>query len=503
MKSYIKIHPKDSVAVAIVPLHKGEILDVEGGVELLSDIPMGHKFALKDFAEGEIVTKYGFPIAHATRPIKKGEHVHVHNADTNLAGKLDYEYEPDLPTAHKYENEGRSFMGFRRWNGDYGIRNELWIIPTVGCVNAIGSRIKDRFLMETVGRTQMGCVPEGIDDVQVFAHPYGCGQEGYDAKNTENALAMAVRHPNCGGVLVLGLGCEDIRISTFKEILGDDYDKDRVFFLETQAVENDIELGTEYMHKLYEIAKNDKREPAPLSALRIGLECGGSDGFSGLTGNPLLGELTDYMVAQGGTTVMTEVAEMFGSEQILMTRARTREVFDKIVAMINGYKQYCFDNGATITGNPSPGNLDGGITTLEDKALGCTQKGGQAIVEDVIEYGKPVTVPGFNLLWAPGSDTAGTTALGLCCQMVVFTTGRGTPYGGFIPTVKVATNTKMYEKKKYWNDFNAGRLAEGESMEKLVREFVDQIIGIAGGELCCAEKNGFKEFVIWKNGVSE
>lgn len=502
MNEYIKIHPADSVGVATVALSAGTTLPEGDGVTLAQDIPMGHKFALRDIRKGENIIKYGFPIGHATSDIKKGAHVHTQNLDTNLSGKLTYQYQPDDSYQNRYQAENRTFMGFRRKNGDVGIRNELWIIPTVGCVNAIGSRIKDRFLMETVGKTELGCVPGGIDDVQVFTHPYGCGQEGYDAENTENALRMAVKHPNCGGVLVLGLGCEDIRIEVFKKTLGD-YDPERVLFLETQQVEDEIALGTDLLHRLYETARHDHREEVPMSTLRIGLECGGSDGFSGLTGNPLLGELSDYVVAQGGSSVMTEVAEMFGSETILMARARDKNVFDDIVEMINGYKQYCFDNHASITGNPSPGNLDGGISTLEEKALGCTQKGGQSKVEGVIKYAHPIQRSGFNLLWAPGSDTAGTTALSLCCQMVVFTTGRGTPYGGFAPTVKVATNTPMYQKKRKWNDFNAGRLLEDVPMQTLAREFIDLILEIASGKLTCAEKNGFKEFVIWKNGISE
>lgn len=502
MNHFIIIHPSDSVGVATEKLAAGTALPLNQNITLLNDIPMGHKFALKDICQGENIIKYGFPIGHAMNDIKKGEHIHTHNLNTNLSGKLSYQYQPDESYQNHYHAENRTFMGFRRKNGDVGIRNELWVVPTVGCVNAIGSRIKDRFLMETVGKTVLGCVPDGIDDVRVFAHPYGCGQEGYDAENTENALAMAVKHPNCGGVLVLGLGCEDIRIETFKKTLKN-YDVDRVLFLETQQVEDEITLGAQMLHRLYEIARHDVREEAPMSALRIGLECGGSDGFSGLTGNPLLGELTDYVVAQGGSSVMTEVAEMFGSETILMARARDEKVFQGIVEMINGYKQYCFDNNATITGNPSPGNLDGGISTLEEKALGCTQKGGQSKVEGVIKYATPIRTPGFNLLWAPGSDTAGTTALGLCCQMVIFTTGRGTPYGGFVPTVKVATNTPMYERKRNWNDFNAGRLLENVSMQTLMREFTDLILEIASGKLTAAERNGFKEFVIWKNGISE
>lgn len=505
MNNHIKIHSSDSVGVAATALPAGTVIPVDGGVTLLQDIPMGHKFALRDIRQGEPVIKYGFPIGHASSGIRRGAHVHTHNLETNLSGKLTYQYQPDERYQNHYQTENRTFMGFRRKNGDVGIRNELWIIPTVGCVNAIGSRIKDRFLMETVGKTELGRMPEGIDDVQVFTHPYGCGQEGYDAENTENALAMAVRHPNCGGALVLGLGCEDIRIEVFKktlEALGG-FDPQRVLFLETQQVEDEIPLGTSMLHRLYEAARFDRREEVPMSALRIGLECGGSDGFSGLTGNPLLGELSDYVVAQGGSSVMTEVAEMFGSETILMARARTEGVFRDIVEMINGYKQYCFDNHASITGNPSPGNLDGGISTLEEKALGCTQKGGQSKVESVLTYAAPIQRPGFHLLWAPGSDTAGTTALGLCCQMVVFTTGRGTPYGGFVPTVKVATNTPMYQKKRKWNDFNAGRLLEDVPMRALARELIDLILEIAGGRLTSAEKNGFKEFVIWKNGISE
>lgn len=498
------INNQDSLYVAINNIKKGTIIKgADNSVTVLSDIPMGHKIAAYDIKKGDTLIKYGFPIGHATCDIKKGEHIHTHNLDTNLSGTLLYEYKPDPKYINLYKNRNLTFQGYKRKNGDVGIRNELWIVPTVGCVNAIGRRIMDRFLIETVGSSSFGSIPEGIDDVQVMTHPYGCGQEGFDAVNTERALVMVTKHPNCGGVLVLGLGCEDIYIDRFKKLLSD-YDADRVMFLETQKVEDEITIGTKMLTELYKKAKLDTRSEVPLSSLRVGLECGGSDGFSGLTGNPLLGEFSDFLVAQGGSSVMTEVAEMFGSETILMARAKDKTVFNKIVDMINGYKEYCFNLGATITGNPSPGNIEGGITTLEEKALGCTQKGGQAKVNGVLEYGTPIVAPGFNLLWAPGSDTAGTTALGLCCQMVIFTTGRGTPYGGFVPTVKVATNTTMFNKKKNWSDFNAGILVEeNSSMDNVVDEFIKMIIDIVSGKLTCAEKNGSKEFVIWKNGISE
>lgn len=499
----IRIHETDNVCVAVVPLKKETKVSAgETSVTLQQDVPAGHKIALRTIGAGEQIVKYGYPVGHATAEINAGEHVHIHNTKTNLGEILPYEYEP-TPCRLEMRACEETFQGYVRKSGDVGIRNEMWIVPTVGCVDAIGTKIMETFLERKRNGGAGSALPPGLDAVNVLTHPYGCGQEGYDSENTQNALAMAVKHPNAGAVLVLGLGCEDNRIEEFKKVLGE-YDPERVRFLETQQVEDEISIGADLLEELYEITKNDQRTEVPLSMLRVGMECGGSDGFSGLTANPLLGVFSDYMVSRGGSTVMTEVAEMFGSETILMNRAVDEAVYEKVVALINDYKQYCFDNHASISGNPSLGNLDGGITTLEDKALGCTQKGGTAPVVDVLDYAQPLVKPGFNLLCAPGSDTAGTTALGLCCHMVIFTTGRGTPYGGFIPTIKVATNSVMYNRKKNWNDFNAGRLVEGESMPQLLEEFVRLVIDVASGtQTTKAEENGFKEFVIWKNGISE
>lgn len=500
MKTYLKIHPRDTVCVAVRDLKTTDTVIVEDyAIPVQEPIPAGHKMALCTINAGEDIIKYGYSIGHATQDIPAGHWVHVHNLETNLGGLLEYRYAPvkNTPLAIGCTVP---FLGYPRSNGDVGIRNELWIVPTVGCVNAIGNRIIDAFLRSIA--CAPGTIPDGIDDLRVLAHPYGCGQEGYDNENTQNALAMAVKHPNAGGVLVLGLGCEDNRIAEFKKVIGD-YDSARVRFLETQSCEDEILAGAVLLRELYEQARMNKRVPTPLSKLRIGLECGGSDGFSGLTGNPLLGMLSDSLIASGGSVVMTEVAEMFGAETILMNRAVDHDVFEKVVEMINGYKQYCLDNHASISGNPSLGNLDGGISTLEEKSLGCIQKGGHTPVVDVLHYGQPLKKRGLNLLWAPGSDTAGTTALGLCCHMVVFTTGRGTPYGGFVPTFKVSTNTSLYQRKPHWNDFDAGKLLNGTDMETLKSALLAQIIEVASGKLTAAERNGFKEFVIWKNGISE
>lgn len=500
MQAYWRMHPEDSVCVAVRELQRGEEVVLDGRtLSVREPIPAGHKLALRPICRGEQVIKYGYPIGHAAADIPAGGWVHTHNLVTDLDGLLEYRYTPAEPPALPVPAE-RFFLGYPREGGDVGIRNELWVVPTVGCVNAIGSRIVEAFL-KSVG-CGGGEVPEGVDDVRVLAHPYGCGQEGYDHENTQNALAMAVRHPNAGGVLVLGLGCEDNRIAEFQKVLGA-YPSDRVCFLETQLVEDEIAAGASLLRQLYERARQDRRVRTPFSKLRVGLECGGSDGFSGLTGNPLLGALSDVIVACGGSVVMTEVAEMFGAETILMNRAADRQTFEKIVEMVNGYKQYCMDNGASISGNPSLGNLDGGISTLEEKSLGCIQKGGRAPVVDVLRYGRPLEKAGLHLLWAPGSDTAGTTALGLCCHMVVFTTGCGTPYGGFVPTFKVATNSQLYRRKRHWNDFDAGQLLTGTSMDSALTALWAQLEAVAGGELTAAEHNGFKEFVIWKNGVSE
>ncbi|MCL1949093.1 MAG: altronate dehydratase family protein, partial [Turicibacter sp.] len=431
MRDYIKLHEKDNVVIALKELPVGHQIEVgENAITLAGDIPPGHKVAIREIEQGEDVIKYGFPIGHASQPIFIGQHVHTHNTKTNLSECLSYEYKPKLQEKFKGVMD-REVEVYHRKNQDIGIRNELWILPTVGCINRIAGQIRERFLRETPDLS--------IDGVHVFEHAFGCSQMGDDHETTKKILQNMALHPNAGGVLVVGLGCENNQVAEFRDTLGD-YDKERIRFLIAQDEEDEVEAGLEQMRELYAIMQNDQRSKSSLKNLKIGLECGGSDGFSGITANPLLGYLSDYIVQSGGTTVLTEVPEMFGAETILMGRAQNEEVFQKTVGLINDFKQYYERNNQVCYENPSPGNKNGGITTLEDKSLGCTQKAGTSNVVDVVEYTGRLRKNGLNLLQGPGNDLVATTALGAAgCHLVLFTTGRGTPYGGFIPTVKVST----------------------------------------------------------------
>ena len=496
MKDFLQINEKDNIILALKDLKKDTQLNVNGIiVQLKEDIYRGHKIALKEIKEHEDIVKYGYPIGHALKTIAAGEIVHTHNAKTNLSGTEEYQYNP-VNTEIRYENENRTFKGFKRKNGSVGIRNELWIVPTVGCVNGIAEKIIKRF------EKHVGDIAP-FDNVLVLKHSYGCSQLGDDHENTKQILLNAVNHPNSGGVLVLGLGCENNELPAFQKALGK-VDEQRVKFLVSQAVSDEIEEGFKLVMEIYENAKNDKREDIPLSELKIGLKCGGSDGFSGITANPLLGRFSDYLIAQGGTTVLTEVPEMFGAETILMERAANEEVFHKVVHLINDFKDYFLQHEQPVYENPSPGNKAGGITTLEDKSLGCTQKAGTSTVVDVLKYGEVLKANGLNLLSAPGNDLIASTALGAAgCQMVLFTTGRGTPFGTFVPTMKISTNTQIYEAKPHWIDFNAGILLEdGVSETQVTQDFIDYIIKVASGEFVNNEKNDFREISIFKSGVT-
>ncbi|GGC84070.1 altronate dehydratase [Thalassobacillus devorans] len=495
MEDFFKINEKDNVVVALHDLKKGTRLVMDQvELELLSDVPKGHKVALSRLDKGDHVIKYGFPIGHVTAPIQQGEWVHTENTKTNLEGVQEYQYQPKFED-NPYPFEGRTFQGFKRKNGEVGVRNELWIVPTVGCVNGIAERIIKIF------QSEVGDIAP-FDNIQVLKHNYGCSQLGDDHVNTRTILTNAVKHPNAGGILVMGLGCENNNIKEFEASLGD-YDEERVKFLLSQEVSNEIEEGVKLLHQIYEAAREDKREEVPLAELKVGLKCGGSDGFSGITANPLLGRFSDYLVAQKGTTVLTEVPEMFGAETILMERARDEEVFEKTVSLINDFKQYFIQHDQPIYENPSPGNKDGGITTLEDKSLGCTQKAGTSVVTDVLKYGETLSTKGLNLLSSPGNDLVASTALGAAgCQIVLFTTGRGTPFGSFVPTMKISTNSELYQNKPHWIDFNAGSLIEGESPDKVLRDFINYIIAVASGEPVNNEKNDFREIAIFKSGVT-
>ena len=493
--TFLKINPADSVVVCLSAKQKGDIIEVDGQrITINQDTPAGHKILIKDVAEGEDIIKYGYPIGHAQQALKAGDWVNEHNLKTNLSGTLEYIYRP-LDIELNFAHEDRTFLGYKRQNGDVGIRNEIWIVPTVGCVNGIAEKLAEKL------RQEINC--QRIDAIYAWHHNYGCSQLSDDHENTRKILRDICLHPNAGAVLVLGLGCENNQPDDFMATLGD-YDKSRIRLLVTQKVEGDeIEEGMRILRELYAIASKDQREEVPVSELRVGLKCGGSDGFSGITANPLVGEFSDWLVAQGGTSVLTEVPEMFGAETILMNRCRTEELFNRTVSMINNFKEYFLSHGEPVGENPSPGNKAGGISTLEDKALGCVQKCGKAPVSGVMEYGDRLISNGLNLLSAPGNDLVAATALASCgCHLVLFTTGRGTPFGTFVPTMKIATNPTLANSKPNWVDFSAEPLLEGRPMQELLQEFIDKVIAIANGQPTKNEENNYREISIFKNGVT-
>lgn len=495
MQSFIKIHPLDNVAVALCDLEQSQQLELgDRFITLQQPVARGHKIALNPIARGQNIVKYGLPIGHALVDIAEGESIHSQNIKTNLNEVDEYQYQP-TPIELMPQIPDRDVQLYRRNNGLVGIRNELWIIPTVGCVNGIARQIQQRFLKENNGA-------EDIDGVHLFSHPFGCSQLGEDHENTRTMLQNMVRHPNAGAVLVIGLGCENNQVDAFRETIGE-VDDQRTRFMICQQQDDEVEAGVERLQALYQAMRNDRRTRGKLSELKFGLECGGSDGLSGITANPLLGRFSDYVIANGGTSVLTEVPEMFGAERILMSHCRDQATFEKTVSMVNDFKRYFIDHQQPIYENPSPGNKAGGISTLEEKSLGCTQKAGQSAVVDVLKYGERLKTPGLNLLSAPGNDAVATSALaGAGCHMVLFSTGRGTPYGGFVPTVKLATNSEIAAKKPHWIDFDAGKLIHGTDMDTLLQEFVDLIVNIANGQQARNEINDFRELAIFKSGVT-
>lgn len=492
MQDFIRIHEADNVAVALRPILKGETVTVGGHeVTTLEEVPQGHKFAIKPIAAGGEVVKYGFRIGNAREDISAGGWVHVHNVKTALGDLLTYEYEP--VSSDLKETEHAVFDGYRRPDGKVGVRNEIWIIPTVGCVNSIAQALEKK-----AGRLVQG----NVEDIIAFPHPYGCSQMGDDQENTRKVLADMVHHPNAGGVLVLGLGCENSNIPVLKEYIGE-YDEQRVKFLQCQDVEDEQEEAMKLLEELAVYAGAFSREKIDAGELVIGMKCGGSDGLSGITANPVVGAFSDLLISKGGTTILTEVPEMFGAETLLMNRCETPELFEKTVALINDFKNYFTSHNQTIYENPSPGNKKGGISTLEDKSLGCTQKSGSAPVRGVLAYGEPVSTKGLNLLSAPGNDLVASTALAVSgAHIVLFTTGRGTPFASPVPTVKISSNSKLAGHKDNWIDFNAGRMVEDKSKEEIARELFDYVLAVASGKKVKAEEAGFHDMAIFKQGVT-
>lgn len=496
---FLLINKKDNIVIAIEEIKTGEKIEVKGQrIKVINDIPVGHKVALKDFAAGEKVIRYGFPIGEASEKINKGEWVHSHNLRTALSEKINYKYQPALPKEKK-PDEIPKFMGYRRENGKVGIRNDIWIINTVGCIN----KVVEKMALKAELKYKRLIEKEIIDSIHAFPHPYGCSQLGEDLENTQKALAGLVKHPNAAAVMVVGLGCENNLIEDFKKYLGD-YNPNRVKFINLQDIEDEQKEAENILDNLLKYAQKFKQEEIAVSELKIALKCGGSDGFSGVTANPLLGRISDKIGSYGGTSILTEVPEIFGAETILMNRAKDKETFKKIVKLINDFKDYFLSHGQEIYENPSPGNKEGGITTLEEKSLGCTQKGGTGIVNDVFFYGDQVTASGLNLLESPGNDLVAVTALAVSgAHMVLFTTGRGTPFGGPVPTVKISTNNRLYNQKANWIDFNAGELLEGRDMDSLVAEFFEYLINLASKKIKTKnELNDYREIAIFKDGVT-
>lgn len=533
MQTFIKIHPNDNVIVALQDISAGTVLevsvkketDVSSKITITTDIPSGHKIAITDIPAESQIIKYGSIIGFAKEDIKCGDWVHVHNLKTGLGDLLEYTYEPVFKGALKcncsadnttafnnkeaescqitidewftdkeiLSNLPSTFMGFKRSDGKVGVRNEIWIIPTVGCVSNVATAI---------ARQANTLLKGTVDEVIAFPHPYGCSQMGDDQENSRKILADLINHPNAGGVLVLGLGCENSGIDILKPYIGN-YDEKRVKFLVAQDCEDEIETSLELIKELIDYAGAIKREPVSVDKLVIGMKCGGSDGLSGITANPLVGKFSDMLIAKGGSTVLTEVPEMFGAETILMNRCANEELFHQTVNLINDFKNYFKSHNQTIYENPSPGNKKGGISTLEDKSLGCTQKSGSSPVRGVLAYGETVKVPGLNLLSAPGNDLVASTALATSgAHIVLFTTGRGTPFASPVPTMKIATNSALAGKKNNWIDFNAGVLVEDKSMDEVAKDFYNYIIEVASGKKVCSEIAGFHDMAIFKQGVT-
>ena len=492
MQKYLKIHSNDNVAVALAPLSKGLVVELGSQTVTLSeDIPQGHKFALTDIKTDEPVIKYGSQIGLAKEDITTGSWIHTHNIRTGLGDLLTYTYNPVHPEVKKTEE--RFFDGYKRSNGKVGVRNEIWIVPTVGCVNNVATAIERQAQVYKKGT---------VEEIVAFPHPYGCSQMGDDQEHTRQILANLINHPNAGGVLVLGLGCENSNIDVLKNYIGE-YNPDRVKFLVCQESDDEIADGVEIVKELAEYASRFKREPISVSKLVIGMKCGGSDGFSGITANPTVGRFSDILISKKGTTILTEVPEMFGAETILMNRCANEELFNKTVDLINGFKNYFKSHNQTIYENPSPGNKKGGISTLEDKSLGCTQKSGSAIVKGVLAYGETVSTPGLNLLSAPGNDLVAATALAASgAHIVLFTTGRGTPFACPVPTMKISSNSRLAGKKDNWIDFNAGVVAEGEDLDTVGKRLFDEVVAVASGKEVKSEAAGFHDMAIFKQGVT-
>jgi altronate hydrolase len=512
MKETLLIADRDNVVVALRNLGQGDVTD--GGLRLTSDVPAGHKVAIRRIPAGETVVKYGYPIGVASADIQPGEHVHSHNLQSTLrddisadgirakeVGANDVAPAPrSCPPSARAEAPEAKFMGFRRPDGRVGIRNEIWIINTVGCVNNAAERIAAAATQELVR------AGSNIDGVYAFKHPYGCSQLGHDLDHTQKLLAGLVHHPNAAAVLILGLGCENNQLASFLGQVGPE-SAERVTSFNAQEVEDEVEEGLTRVRRLAQYAARFRREPVPASELILGMKCGGSDGLSGITANPLVGKVASHLSELGGSVLLTEVPEMFGAEDVLLERALSEEVAQDTIDLVNRFRAYFRRYDEPIDENPAPGNKAGGITTLAEKSLGCVQKAGQAPVARVLDYGEaaPSRLGGTALVNAPGNDGVSSTALVAAgAHIVLFTTGRGTPMGFPAPTIKISTNSPLATRKPSWIDFDAGPIALGTSdFGALSEQLFQLVLDVASGrQRTKSELNGFREISIWKDGVT-
>lgn len=466
MKDCIVINDKDNVGVCLTET---------------DNIPAGHKVALCDINKDDFVIKYGQIIGRATQFIPKGSWVHSHNLRSHLDEKMEYEYNYK---AFNPEIKAGTFLGYKRDKGRAGIRNEIYIIPTVGCVNNVCMRVE---------KLCQKYVKGSIDGIFALTHQFGCSQLGEDNDNIKKLLCSVALNPNASYVLFVGLGCENNGLDGIKEYLKP-FNRDNIAYFNCQEVEDDVSYAVDIIKGFADKVKDLKREEVSLKELCIGLKCGGSDGYSGLTANPLVGTITDKFVSLGASAILTEVPEMFGAEQLLMNKCKDKQVFVKYKEMIENFKAYYTDNGFPVYENPSPGNKKGGITTLEEKSLGCVEKAGSTEIVDVLEYGELVTKSGVSVLNAPGNDLIASTALAASgCQIVLFTTGRGTPFSTFVPTMKIATNDRLSNFKSNWIDFNAFSMnAEG---------LFDIIMSTVNGVYKCKNEDQ-REIAFYKTGVT-
>jgi altronate hydrolase len=488
----VLIDPADDVAVALRSIEAGEAIKL--GERLLTvnePVSRGHKLAVRAIAAGDPVRRYGWPIGTATRAIAVGTHVHSHNIATNLKAEEPYAYAPGSARAGVPDDRW-TFQGYRRADGSVGTRNEIWVIPTVGCVARTAERAAKQAAARHAGQ---------VDDILAFPHPLGCSQLGDDLDGTARLLAALASSPNAGGVLLIGLGCEENQLSALLDRIPAER-RDRVRSVGAQLSADEYAAAETAIDELVALAAQDRRETVGIGALRLGLKCGGSDGLSGITANPLIGRAADVVTAAGGQAILTEIPEIFGAERLLMARATDETVFDALVALVNRFKRYFIDHGEPISENPSPGNVAGGITTLEEKSLGAVQKGGHAPVVDVLAYGERLKRPGLTLLEAPGNDAVSTTALAAAgATLTLFSTGRGTPLGSPIPTMKLATNHDLATRKPGWIDFDAGVVLD-DGLDAATDALMARICAVASGEPARNERNGERDIAIWKRGVT-